>query len=224
MFYIRPMPTPAPAALLAKAAQVEPASVGHFRYRGFPRRSLRPMTASQRIVGTAVTLALPGSDSTLLHHAVGLVRPGDVLVIDRLGDEHYACLGGGVALALAAARLAAVILDGPCTDPAELRDSGLPVWAVGVTALTTRVQGLGGAMNYPVSIAGAVVLPGDLVIADEAGVVFLSPDDADEDLERALASQAAEPGHLAKVRQGQPIGELSGASELVRQKLADAQA
>jgi 4-hydroxy-4-methyl-2-oxoglutarate aldolase len=220
MFYIRPMPAPAPVELLAKAAQAEPASIGHSRYRGFPRPSLRPMTSTQRIVGTAVTLALPGSDSTLLHHAVGLVRPGDVLVIDRLGDERYACLGGGVALALAGAGLAAVILDGPCTDPAELRDSGLPVWASGVTALTTRVQGLGGAMNYPVSIAGAVVLPGDLVIADEAGIVFLTPDDADEDLERALASQSAEPGHLAKVRQGHPIGEISGASDLVRKKLA----
>jgi 4-hydroxy-4-methyl-2-oxoglutarate aldolase len=224
MFYIRPMPAPVPAALLAKAAQVEPASVGHSRYRGFPRCGFRPMTSTKRVVGTAVTLALPGADSSLLHHAVGLVRPGDVLVIDRLGDEVYACLGGGVALALARAGLAAVILDGPCTDPAELRDVGLPVWAVGVTPLTTRVYGLGGAMNYPVSIGGAAVLPGDLVIADEAGVVFLGADDADEDLDRALASQAAEPGHLAKVRQGQPIGELSGASELVRQKLAHAQA
>jgi regulator of RNase E activity RraA len=84
------------------------------------------MTSPQRIVGTAVTLALPGADPSLLHHAVGLVRPGDVLIIDRLGDEVHACLGGGVAPALVRTGLAAVIPDGPCTDPAELRDVGLP--------------------------------------------------------------------------------------------------
>jgi regulator of RNase E activity RraA len=222
MFRIRPMPPQVPAALLAKAERVEPATIGHLRLSGFPRHNIKPIAPTKRIVGTAVTLTLPATDAALLHHAAGLVRAGDVLVIDRLGDQRFACLGGVVAATLARTGLAAVILDGLCTDPAELRGSGLPIWACGTTALTTRMQGIGGAMNYPVSIGGAVVLPGDLVIADEAGMVFLTLDEAaEEDIDRALALQEAEPGQLAQISEGRPLGELSGASALVRMKLAD---
>jgi regulator of RNase E activity RraA len=210
------MPQQVSGALLAKAERVDPATIGHMRYSGIPRHTLRPITASKRIVGTAVTLALPATDAALLHHAAGLVRAGDVLVIDRLGDQQYACLGGVVAAALARTGLAGVILDGVCTDPAELRESGFPIWACGATALTTRMQGIGGAMNYPVSIGGAAVLPGDLVIADDAGIVFMSPDEAAEDLDRALALQEGEPALLEQLRQGRPLGDISGATALLQ--------
>jgi 4-hydroxy-4-methyl-2-oxoglutarate aldolase len=193
------MPPQVPGALLAKAERVDTASIGHFRYSGIPRPTIRPITAARRIVGTAVTLALPAADTALLHHAAGLIRVGDVLVIDRLGDQKHACLGGGVAAALARTGLAGVILDGLCTDPGELRGSGFPIWACGAAALTTRMQGIGGSMNYPVAIRGAAVLPGDLVIADDAGIVFMSPDEATEDLDRALALQEGEPALLDRV-------------------------
>jgi len=222
MFRIRPMPPQVPAALLAKAEQVEPAMIGHLRLSGIPRDCLRPIAPTKRVVGTAVTLLLPTIDAALLHHAAGLVRPGDILVIDRLGDQRFACVGGVVALALARTGLTALILDGLCTDPAELRESGLPIWASGTTAMTTRMHGIGGEMNYPVSIGGAVVLPGDLVIADEAGMVFLTPDEAAmRDIDLALTLQAGEPDHLAQIRGGRPLGDLSGASALVQMKLAD---
>jgi regulator of RNase E activity RraA len=213
------MPSPVSDDLLKKAAKVETATLGHLRFTGFPRSALRPIGSSERVVGTAVTLAIPGFDSTLLHHAAELVRPGDILVIDRLGDERHACLGGGVATALVKAGLKAVILDGLCTDPGEIRDSGLPVWSTGVSSLTTRITGSGGEMNCPVSIGGAAVLPGALVIADESGIVVLNPEDASGDLDQALAIQASEPMIMRQVRAGQPLGELSGASELVRSKL-----
>ncbi|MDB5581492.1 MAG: Dimethylmenaquinone methyltransferase [Bradyrhizobium sp.] len=220
MFYVRAMPSPLSAALLEKAARVETAILGHLRFTGFPRKILRPVGSSKRIVGTAVTLALPGFDSALLHHAAGLVRPGDVLVIDRLGDERYACLGGGVAVSLVLAGAAGVILDGPCTDPEEVRQSGLPLWATGTSALTTRIAGIGGEMNYPVSIGGVAVLPGALVIADESGIVFLNPEEADAGLDEALTMQAGEPVLLAQVSRERQLGEVTGASDLVRARLA----
>lgn len=219
MFDVRPMPAPVPADLIARAIEAEPATIGHFRLRGFPIFGIRPQVPVGRIAGTVVTLALPAADSTLLHHAAGLIRPGDVLLIDRLGDVQHACLGGGVAFTLAKAGLTGAIIDGPCADPQELRDSGMPIWSRGISSITTRVYGTGGAMNVPVSVGGAVAMPGDLVIADEGGIVIIPVAEASADIERAIAMQQAERKMIPTVRADNPLGELSGASALVRAKL-----
>jgi 4-hydroxy-4-methyl-2-oxoglutarate aldolase len=83
MFDIRSMPEQIAQETLAKAMSVEPATLGHFRLTGFPASRIRPLASAKKAVGTAVTLALPGADSTLLHHTVGLLRRGDILLIDR---------------------------------------------------------------------------------------------------------------------------------------------
>lgn len=215
MFDIRPMPPQVGQSLLARARLAEPATIGHFRIRGFPAPAIRPLSNVRRIVGTAVTLSLPAFDSTLLHHAAGLIREGDILLVDRLGDRHHACLGGGVAVSLAKMRLTGVIVDGPCADPEELRQSGLAVWARGVSAITTRICGIGGAMNVPANIGGAVALPGDLVIADEGGVIILPLAEAEAEIERAIAMQAAEKELIPQVSAERPLGTLSGATRLV---------
>lgn len=219
MFIINEMPVPVLPATINRAASAEPATIGHFRLMGFPRKTIRPMHDCGRRAGTAVTLALPGADSSLLHHAVGMLREGDVLVIDRLGDDTHACLGGGVAYAIAKRGVAAVIIDGPIADPGEIREFGLPVWATGVGSITTRLLGVGGVMNAPISCGGAVVRPGDLVIADEGGVVFLPSGEADSDIDRALTMQEMEKKGLATLGPDTCLGELTGASALVRAKL-----
>ena len=103
-------------------------------------RAIQPLLpGGRRVVGTAVTLAIAGPDSTLLHHAAGLLRPGDILVVDRLGDDKYACWGGGVAVAVKATGAVAGIVDGPCTDLAEIIASDFPIWARGLAPITTRL-------------------------------------------------------------------------------------
>jgi 4-hydroxy-4-methyl-2-oxoglutarate aldolase len=104
-------------------------------------------------------------------------------------------------------------------DPDELRNSGLAVWSRGVSPITTRVYGVGGVMNVPVSIGGAVAYPGDLVIADDAGIVFLPPSEATGDVEKALQLQSQEAIFLAKIDQENSLGKVSGASALVCAKL-----
>jgi 4-hydroxy-4-methyl-2-oxoglutarate aldolase len=160
---------PISTELRTMAMLSEPATISHFRLMRFPNKTIRPACPVTRIVGQAVTLALPAADSTLLHHAVHMLRPDDVLVIDRLGDEHHACLGGGRARDCASG-VAAVIIDGPIADPLERRELGLPVWASGVSSITTRLLDTGGLMNTAICCGGAVVGPGDLVIADEGGI------------------------------------------------------
>jgi regulator of RNase E activity RraA len=224
-YVIKAMPAPIPPALQAKLAQVETATVGHRRQLGFVDRAVQSLLGGgRRIAGTAVTLALPGQDSTLLHHVVQFLRPGDILVVDRLGDTRHACLGGSVAGAIKATGCAGVVLDGPATDLPEIRRYDLPVWCRGVSPITTRLYDVGGAFNVDVACGGAVVHPGDAVIGDVSGVLVMPPDEAEADADWALAQQEAEPATHAAIREGARLGERSGASAMVLKKTGDASA
>jgi 4-hydroxy-4-methyl-2-oxoglutarate aldolase len=214
-YEIGPMPEPLPDALVAKLEQVETATIGHWRHWGFMDRAIQPLLRDKRIAGVAVTLAIPGPDSTLLHHALGLLRPGDVLVVDRLGDDRHACWGGGVTVAAKAAGAKAGIVDGPCTDLTEIRDSDFPVWCRGLAPITTRLYDLGGRLNTPISCGGAVVMPGDAILADESGVLVLPRDEAEAEADAAIARQARGLESQDKVKAGAKLGELSGATAKV---------
>lgn len=221
MYIVKDMPEQVPQADLDLLSSVETATVGHWRLFGFMDRAIQPLLPGRRVVGTAVTLAIAGPDSTLLHHAAGLLRPGDILVVDRLGDDKYACWGGGVTVAVKASGAVAGIVDGPCTDLAEIQDSDFPMWSRGLSPITTRIYDLGGGFNIPVSCGGAVVMPGDAILADESGVLVLPREEVRTVAEKALGMQARGKEREASVRDKvHKLGELSGASAKVLAKLA----
>ena len=222
-YRVGPMPAPIAPAVMAKLLQVETATVGHWRHWGFMDRRIQPLLPEKRVAGTAVTLAIPAQDSTLLHHALGLLRAGDILVVDRLGDDKHACWGGGVTVAAKAAGAVAGIVDGPCTDLSEIRESDFPVWCRGLSPITTRLYNLGGTLNHPVSCGGATVRPGDAILADESGVLVLSPEEAEAIADEALARQARGLERQAQVKAGRKLGELSGATAMVLAALKDQQ-
>ncbi|WP_049623607.1 RraA family protein [Frateuria defendens] len=209
-------PDPLPEALVHALGRVETSTLGHGVPWHLMARAIRPLDPGQRLVGTAVTLAIPGADSTLLHHVLAGLRPGDVLVIDRLGDTRHACWGGIVTAAAQRAGIAGAIIDGPCTDLPEIRASGFPLWCTGTSPVTTRLLDWGGRLNAPVACGGIVVAPGDAIVADADGVLALPRGEALAAAEWALGVQAFAADLLAGVRQGQALGDLSGASRLVR--------
>lgn len=214
-YTIGPMPEPLDPRVHAKLMQTETATIGHWRHRGFMARGIQPLLPDRRIAGPAVTVAIPGPDSTLLHHALGLLRPGDILVVDRLGDDRHACWGGGVTVAAKAAGAAGGIVDGPCTDLTEIRDSDLPMWCRGLAPITTRLYDLGGAMNVTISCGGVAVNAGDIILADESGVLVLPRDEAEAEADAAIARQARGLATQDKVKAGAKLGELSGATAMV---------
>ena len=221
MYVIEKMPEQIAKADLDLLSGVETATVGHWRLMGFMDRAIQPLLPGKRVVGTAVTLAIAGPDSTLLHHATGLLRPGDILVVDRLGDDKYACWGGGVTVAAKAAGAVAGIVDGPCTDLAEIQDSDFPMWSRGLSPITTRLYDLGGGLNIPVSCGGAVVMPGDAILADESGVLVIPRDEVRTVSEEALRRQETGKKREASVRdKQQKLGEMTGASTKVLAKLS----
>lgn len=221
-YQIHDMPAQIAADLLQQASCAETATIGHRRQLGFMHRSIQCILTKRQktaIAGTAVTLALPGQDSTLLHHIIQFLRPNDVLVIDRLGDERHACLGGGVACAIKATGCAGVVIDGPCTDLPEIEQYELPVWCRGVSPITTRLYDIGGAFNADIACGGAVVHPGDLIIADASGVLVMPPEEGADDIAWALQKQAGEPQTHQHLLAGKRLGDLSGASANVLAKI-----
>ena len=212
-YRVESMPDPVPEEDLELLAQVETATLGHWRHMGFLHRGLAPLLPGRRVVGTAVTIAIPSSDSTLLHHLMGLVRPGDFVVVDRLHDDAHACWGGGVTVAAKAAGVVGAAIDGPCTDREEIAESDFPIWCRGISAVTTRLLDLGGAINVPVSCGNTAVLPGDAVLADDSGVVVLPRQEVRTEAEEAIARQERSRGREAEIRSGAArLGDLSGAS------------
>ncbi|EIZ77233.1 dimethylmenaquinone methyltransferase [Novosphingobium sp. Rr 2-17] len=203
------MPEPADPALVAALARVDTSTLGHWRLWGLCDPALRPLAPGMKACGTIVTLALPGPDGALLHETLSHVRAGDVLVIDRLGDTLHAAVGGVVAQAAAVRGVAAIVLDGPVADLAEILETGLPVWARGTSQRTTRRLGLGGRFNAPVSVGGVVARPGDIALCDGDGVVFLSPEEATRDIELANIAATRE----ALIREG--LGKGIALSDLL---------
>jgi regulator of RNase E activity RraA len=219
-YVVEPMPAPISAEVVELLEQAETATIGHWRHWGFVDRDVRALLRGKRVAGTAVTVQIPGPDSTLLHHALGLLRPGDMLVVDRLGDIRHACWGGGVTIAAKAAGAKAGVVDGPCTDLEEVEASDFPLWGRGLAPITTRIYDLGGRLNVPVSIGGAVVCPGDAVLCDESGVLILPPAEAEAEARAAIARQERGMATQARVAKGEKLGELSGASAKVGTGLA----
>ena len=214
------MPQPLDAETLELARTIATATVGHLLNDGFMANDVRPVLPNSKIAGCAVTVAFAAQDSTILHHAVGLLRPGDVIVIDRLGDKRHACIGGGVGLAALTSGAEGAIVDGPCTDPDELEEINFPVWSRGISPITTRLQGLGGTLNAPIHCAGTLVNPGDLVMADTNGAIVLPRAQAKEILQAAHAKESRSTANMARVRAGEKLGDCSGATAMVLAKLS----
>lgn len=215
---MNPLPTPVDPELLARLSNLQTATIGHTLQYGFAAPRLQAVVPGRTVVGTAVTVALPGQDSTLLHHVVGQLRPGDFLVIDRLGDTKHACFGGGVALASANTGYAGAAVSGPHTDTDEIAEHGFALWSTGPSPITTRLYDIGGAFNIPVCCEGAAVVPGYAVLADDSGVVFISPDDLEETI--TIAEEKTAKGAKGEARQkaGEKLGDITGASATVAAK------
>ncbi|MFE2031752.1 RraA family protein [Streptomyces scopuliridis] len=209
-------PAPVDPAFLERLARLDFPTLGHYLEEGFCDPRLHRVAGERKLIGRAVTVRITATDSTLLHHAAGLVGPGDVVVIDCGGDRRHAPLGEVVANALAARGAAGAVVDGVCTDIDALRAVGLPVYAYGLSMLTTKLHGIAdGALNTPVTCGGVSVRAGDLVLGDGNGLLVAPAGRLAAVLDEALADDAEEPELIAELWRGRPLGALTGATEVV---------
>jgi 4-hydroxy-4-methyl-2-oxoglutarate aldolase len=197
--------------------QVQTSTLGHLRDHGFPK-GLTPIRRPLRFVGSAFTVRLPHLDSTALHVAVDELRPGDVLVVDQSGDTR-SCFGGMVSFTAASRGAVGAVISGSINDVPEILELGLPVFSAGVSALTTRILGVEGAINVPVTIGGCVIQPGDVVFGDSDGVAVLAREEALEVAATLREKESAEPELRAAIAGGARLAEWSGALAAFNAKL-----
>ncbi|AZD48678.1 RraA family protein [Pseudomonas chlororaphis] len=185
---IAPRQPPASAALLEHYRGIAPSTLGHFGDEGY-LRGIRPLFDGLRMLGNVVTVKVFAPDGAILRDALLLSEPGDVLVIQCVGDQECACWGELRTLAGLIKGLSGVVVEGAVTDVAALREHRLPVFSRGVSAYTTRGIGQQGEVNLPIEVAGVRVNPGDIVIGDDDGVFILDGQRAEALLPELLAKE-----------------------------------
>jgi 4-hydroxy-4-methyl-2-oxoglutarate aldolase len=136
---------------------------------GLMAPEVRPIQAGARIAGPAVTVSSHPGDNLMIHAAVEMVTPGDVLVVSTTSHSTDAMVGELIATSLAHRGCVGAIIDAGVRDVAELRAMGFPVWSRAIHAQGT-VKASAGSVNVTVCCAGQIVQPGDVVVADDDGV------------------------------------------------------
>jgi len=209
-------PRPLPSALVGKLESVSFPTIGHFLEDGFLGADISTMTPGLSFVGRAITIRAPAPDGVLLHRLLAEVEPGDVIVVDTGSNRAHAMVGAVIATAAKLAGAVGIVVDGVITDVLELRELGVPVFARGTSVLTAKQLGIDdGGINVQVECGGVTISPGDVVMADENGVVALAPEVAAAVVDQALLSDAAEPELIRQLAQGKALSGLSGADEIL---------
>jgi regulator of RNase E activity RraA len=199
--------------ILSRARAVGPDVVARFRElpvanvsdsmsrmaAGGPR--LRPMHAAGVLAGPALTVKTRPGDNLMVHKAIGLAEPGDVIVVDAGGDLTNAIIGELMIAQMVKRGLGGIVINGAIRDSAAIRAGGYPVFAAGVTHRGPYKDGPG-EINVPVAIDGMVIAPGDLVIGDEDGLLCVPYDQVEQVHAAAAAKHAAETKQMAAIEAG----------------------
>jgi regulator of RNase E activity RraA len=150
------------------------------------------------LLGPALTVRVRTGDNLMIHKALQLGKPGDILVVDGGGCVDRALFGDIMKNVARMRKFAGIVLDGAIRDAAVYRDDDFPCFARGVCHRGPYKDGPG-EINVPASVDGMVVMPGDIVVGDDDGVVFISPREAKSIAENSRKKLAAETATLASI-------------------------
>jgi RraA family protein len=180
--------------------------------RGALHGRIAPLSPSMRSAGPALTVEVRPGDNLMIHAAMAIAKPGDVIVVDGKGDLSSALMGEIMCQQCAAIGVAGVVIDGAVRDSEALRELGLPVYAAGLNP-NGPTKFVPGRLNHPISIGGVTVHAGDLVVADADGVTVIERDKAAAMLPLAAEKVAAETKRIADIKSRKSLrpGWLDGA-------------
>lgn len=176
---------------------------------------LRPVYPGAQISGTAVTVSVPPADNWMIHVAVEECREGDVVVVAPTSHSDAGYFGELLATALSTRGVRGLVIEAGCRDVAGLKRMGFPVWSRYISAQGTIKETLGD-VNLPVVCGGQIIHPGDVVVADDDGVVVVGRREAEAVLDACRAREEKE----AVSRRRYQAGELSLDVNSMREPLA----
>jgi len=205
--------TPVSDDLLERYRTLPPATIGHFTGSEILDSGIKPLFTPLSIVGRARTVRMPRGDASMSRPAIQSIQPGEVLIIDQDGDDQVSCWGEMTSLAAKMKGAVGVIIDGSATDWAEIRAQQMPTFARAIVArIGHRLDRPEGALNIPVSVGGVIVNPGDLVVADDNGIIIMSAERAEELYAVSRTSEDRAPGVRRWLEAGGDLAELAGMS------------
>jgi len=172
--------------------------------RGALDGRIAPLTPKTRLAGTAFTVEVRAGDNLMIHAAMQIAKPGDVLIIDGKGDTTCALMGTIMMNACVQLGIAGVVIDAAVRDSEEIVEMGFPCYAVG-TNPNGPTKYTPGRINHPISIGGVTVHPGDLVIGDADGVTVIEREKAPFMLELAARKVADEQARISALKQGKDL-------------------
>ncbi len=191
--------------LIAKASQYPSSILADVAgRRGALSSRIAPLAPSMRIAGPAVTVDVRPGDNLMIHAAMAIAKPGDVLVIDGKGDESCALMGEIMVSQCMAIGIAGIVIYGAVRDTEAIRELGFPMYAIGANP-NGPTKLVPGRINWPVSVGGVTVRPGDLIVADADGVVAVETAKAPLVVELAKKKLADEAARIEGIRSGQQL-------------------
>lgn len=172
--------------------------------RGALHGRIAALAPWMRFAGPAFTVEVRPGDNLMIHAALALAKPGDVIVVDGKGDLSSALMGEIMSQQAVALGVAAVVVDGAVRDAQAIRELGLPMFAAGLNP-NGPTKAVAGRLNHPISIGGVTVKPGDLVVGDGDGVTVIEREQAASLLPLAAQKLAAETQRIADIQSGEAL-------------------
>jgi RraA family protein len=172
--------------------------------RGALHGRIAPLAPTMRFAGPALTVEVRPGDNLMIHAALAIAQPGDVIVVDGKGDLTSALMGEIMCQQAARIGVAAVVIDGAVRDAEAIRALGLPMYACGLNP-NGPTKLVPGRLNLPISIGGVTIEPGDLVVGDGDGVTVIERAKAASLLPLAEEKVAAETKRIADIRSGKGL-------------------
>ncbi|MXP49076.1 RraA family protein [Pantoea sp. Eser] len=169
--------------------------------RGTLHGRIKPVASSIKMAGPAITVEVRPGDNLAIHAALAIAQPGDVIVVDGKDDLSCALIGEIMSTQAEASGIAGIIIDGALRDADALAENAFPVFSAGLNPCGPT-KSIPGRVNYPISVAGAVVESSDLIVGDADGVVVLPRDAVSALLELAQKKLDTETRRLAAIRHG----------------------